>query len=94
MVLFSVGHNFFEIADSLVLTLEQLVEHVEAHEVLARQDADDAVGRVNDDEVAHPKRPEEDVSPVERERLVHTRYRMVDKCILASTRQMQMHRDE
>lgn len=56
--------------------------HPELHEVLARDDADDAVVSVDDHQVAQSERAEDQVGPVERVVSVDLRRRDVDERLL------------
>ena len=66
--------------------LLQLLLEVEAHQVLARDDADDAVGHVDDGQMAQAERAEHDVGPVQRELFGDVRRRLVDERLLSDTR--------
>ena len=70
--------------------LFQLLLEVEAHQVLARDDADDAVGHVDDGQVPEAERAKHDVRPMQREFLGDVRRGLVDERLL----QTRSHRQQ
>lgn len=56
--------------------------HSERHEVFARDDADDVVVNVDDDQVSQSQSSEDDVRPIQRVVLVDLRHRYVDERFL------------
>ena len=79
------GQEFLDSAGEAVsssFALFQLLLEVEAHQIFAGDDADDAVDHVDDGEVPQAECPKDDVRPMQRKLVFDTRRGTIDVRLL------------